>query len=225
MRTALLFPGQGSHVPGMDAGVAAARPDLLALAAEAVGEDPFARAAEGTRFAQPAILCASLAALAVHDGPAPAAVAGHSLGELTALVAAQAIEERDAVALVALRGRLMQAAADSAPAPGGMLAVLGPLDAAALAARHGVAVANDNAPGQVVLSGGQAALRRAAAEARAAGARAIALGVAGAFHSPHMAPAVPAWTEAVARAAVRAPRLPVYSCVTAAPVAAVPDVR
>src|SRR3954454_24142563 len=99
MPTAILFPGQGSQTRDMRDRVADVRPDLLDLATEVVGEDPFLRADEDTRFAQPAILAASLAGwTAMRDqleGDAPVAVAGHSLGELTALAAAQAISERD----------------------------------------------------------------------------------------------------------------------------------
>jgi [acyl-carrier-protein] S-malonyltransferase len=85
MRTAFLFPGQASQTPDMRDLVAERRPDLLALAARVVGEDPFPRVADGTHFAQPAIFCASLAGLDALDGE-PDAVAGHSLGELAALV-------------------------------------------------------------------------------------------------------------------------------------------
>src|SRR4051812_37835046 len=107
MRTAFLFPGQGSQTPEMRDLVAEVRPDLLDLVVEAVGEDPFDRVADGTNFAQPAIFCASLAGLRLLD-ETPDAVAGHSLGELAALVAAGALDEADGLRLVALRGRLMQ---------------------------------------------------------------------------------------------------------------------
>jgi [acyl-carrier-protein] S-malonyltransferase len=217
MRTAFLFPGQGSQTPDMRDLVAEVRPDLLDLVQDIVGEDPFERVADGTNFAQPAIFCASLAGLRLLE-ETPDAVAGHSLGELAALVAAGALDEADGLRLVALRGQLMQHAGE-ASGTGGMLAVLcGEVDAAALAARHDVAVANDNAPGQVVLSGDTDALARAGQEARASGAKALALGVAGAFHSPYMQPAVTDFERAVARVDFREPMVPVYSCVTAAPV-------
>lgn len=217
MQTAILFPGQGAQTPDMRDRVAATRSDLLELAVECVGEDPFARADEDTRFAQPAILVASLAAFGELEalGP-PAAVAGHSLGELTALAASQAISERDAIRLAALRGRLMS----ECPSDGTMLAALGG-DCArvvAIADAAGVVVANDNAPGQLVLSGERRALRDAASELRDAGVRVMELNVAGAFHSPLMASAVPRFTEALAATYIRTPRVPVYSCVTAAPV-------
>jgi malonyl CoA-acyl carrier protein transacylase len=215
--TAVLFPGQGSQVPGMRDAVAEARPDLLELACELVGDDPFARVDESTRFAQPAIFCASLASWSrFADRVDPAALAGHSLGELSALAAAGTLDERDALKLVVLRGRLM---AESGAASGGgtMLAVVGgtPARAQRLAARHGVTVANDNAPDQVVLSGARDALQAAEAEATADGLRAIMLDVAGAFHSPQMAGAVEPFAAALADVEFRTPEIPVVSCATA----------
>jgi [acyl-carrier-protein] S-malonyltransferase len=215
MTTAVLFPGQGSQTPGMRDLVARARPDLLEVAVGALGEDPFAHVGEGSRYDQPAILCASLAGFAALGRPAGEALAGHSLGEITALVAAGAIDERDGVALVATRGRLM----DEAPA-GGMLALLGgDIEAAhALAERHGLVVANDNSPGQVVLAGPVDALEPAAADATSVGARgARRLPVAGAFHSPLMAVAAEPFARALEGIEVRAPSVPVMSCVTAEP--------
>jgi [acyl-carrier-protein] S-malonyltransferase len=220
-RTAVLFPGQGSQTPEMRDDVAQARPDLLDAAVELVGEDPFLRVDASTAFAQPAIFCASLATWSrVRDRLEPAAMAGHSLGELTALTAAGAVDELDALRLVVLRGRLM---AESGAASGGgtMLAVLRgtPARAAALAARHGVAVANDNAPDQVVLSGAREQLEAAADDARAQGLRAMMLDVAGAFHSPQMAAAVAPLRAALDATTFRTPTVPVVSCGTAAPFA------
>ena len=171
--TAVVFPGQGSQTGGMRELVASVRPDLLAAATELVGEDPFARVAESTRFAQPAIFCASLAGWTlVRERVTPVAVAGHSLGELSALAAAQVLDEHDALRLVTLRGHLMDVSG-TANRGGAMLAVQGatPAQAAALAARHDVSVANDNAPSQVVLSGAHEAIRDAGREARCAGLR------------------------------------------------------
>ena len=221
MPTAILFPGQGSQTPDMRERVAELRPDLLDLATEVVGEDPFARADDDTRFAQPAILAASLAGLtAMREelGEPPAAVAGHSLGELTALAAAQAISERDALRLAALRGRLMSESG-ARRGDGTMLAALGGDDATVvgIAQQHGVTVANDNAPGQLVLSGERAALQAAGTSLREAGVRVLELNVAGAFHSPFMADAVPDFAEALGATYVRTPRIEVWSCVTAKP--------
>src|SRR5947209_19001826 len=122
--TALLFPGQGSQTPQMRETVARERPELLEAVAEAVGEDPFPRVDDGTRFAQPAIFCASLAGWRALGEPAAELSAGHSLGELAALVAAGALGALDALRLVALRGVLMQRAGEQG-AEGGMVALLG----------------------------------------------------------------------------------------------------
>ena len=219
MSSAILFPGQGSQTPDMRDTVARVRPDLLALALEVVGEDPFARADESTAFAQPAIFCASLAGWCALDRPVDGFLAGHSLGELGALVAAGCLTERDGLALVTLRGRLMHEAGEQA-GDGGMVAVLG-ADAAeqapALAAAHGLSVANDNSPMQVVLSGARAALPAAAAAAKDMGLRAMELPVTGAFHSPMMASAAPAFAAALAEVELSPARATVYSAVTAAP--------
>ncbi|HVL96965.1 MAG TPA: ACP S-malonyltransferase [Solirubrobacteraceae bacterium] len=218
MPVAALFPGQASQTPDMRAAVAARRPDLLELACEAAGDDPFARADEDTRFAQPAILCASLAGwdeLRERLPAPPAALAGHSLGELSALAAAGVVAEADAVRLAALRGRLMSEAGG-----GTMVAALGGDAGAveAIARRHGLVVANDNAPGQLVLSGPRPGAAAAAAELRAGGVRALELNVSGAFHSPLMAPAAAPFAAALERVALRAPRLEVWSSLTAAPI-------
>jgi malonyl CoA-acyl carrier protein transacylase len=213
--TAIVFPGQGSQTPDMRGSVAEVRPDLLAAATEIVGADPFARADESTQFAQPAIFCASLAGWVALGRPEGDYMAGHSLGELGALVAAGALSERDGLELVVLRGRLMASADD-----GGMVALMGrgaAEHAPELAAAHGLAVANDNSPQQVVLSGARGALPAAAAAAEELGLRAIELPVTGAFHSPLMAAAVPEFAAALERVEVAEPRVPVLSAVTAAP--------
>jgi malonyl CoA-acyl carrier protein transacylase len=217
--TAVLFPGQGSQTPDMRDVVADVRPDLLTAVIELVGEDPFPRVDESTRYAQPAIFCASLAGWSqVRDRVDPIALAGHSLGELTALAAAGAIDDLDALRLVVLRGLLMDVAG-AASGGGTMLAVLGatPAQAAALASRHGVSLANDNAPGQVVLSGAPDKLKAARDDARGTGLRAVALDVTGAFHSPQMQRAVVPFREALAEVDVRTADIPVISCATAEP--------
>ena len=218
--TAVLFPGQGSLGPDDDLLVRDAAPDLYDLAIELTGADPFERADQSTRFAQPAIFCASVAGwrrAEVNLGDV-VGVAGHSLGEIAALVAAGAIHAPHALALVAERGRLM-AAAGERDGGGTMLALLGAAPAAAeqLAADHGVTVANYNAPGQVVLSGSHAGLGDAAADARASGLRALDLSVAGAFHSPAMEAAVDGFAAALDSAPFRPARIPVMSCTTAVP--------
>ena len=217
--TAVLFPGQGSQQPAMRELVATVRPDLITRVGALVGEDPFARVDESTRFAQPAIFCASLAGWErVRGHVDPIAFAGHSLGELTALVAAGALDERDALRLVVLRGWLTAISGEKAGG-GTMLGLLGatPTRAASIAARHGVCVANDNAPGQVVLSGAPDALAAAAADAASEGLRTVELDVAGAFHTPQMRDAVIPFGEALAETDFRKPAVPVISSSTAAP--------
>jgi len=217
--TAILFPGQGSQTPEMRDLVADVRPDLLEQVAEIVGEDPFAKAEQGTNYAQPAIFCASLAGWESLGRPDGDLMAGHSLGELAALVAAGALQERDGLELVALRGRLMQESGEKA-GDGGMLALVGrgaADHASELAEAHGLAVANDNSPQQVVLSGARDALPAAGKAAEELGLRAIDLPVSGAFHSPMMRDAVPEFEQAVKNVKISEPRVKVVSAVTAAP--------
>ena len=192
-KTALLFPGQGSQTPDMRDVLAEFRPDLLEAVSSAVGEDPFPRAEDSTRFAQPAIFCASLAHWEAKGKPMGELLAGHSLGELAALVVAGSLAEHDALELVALRGALMDDAGEQA-GDGGMLALLGSGaadHAAELASAHGLALANDNSPQQVVLSGACSSLPAAASAAEDLGLRAMTLPVTGAFHSEMMRQAVP----------------------------------
>ena len=211
---AVLFPGQGSQTPEMRDQVARLAPDLLERVTELVGEDPFPRVEESTRFAQPAIFCASITAYDALDLQ-PGVAAGHSLGELAALAAAGVLERDDALELVVLRGRLMAEADDT----GSMLALVGATEEEAreIAAHAGVTVANDNAPGQVVLSGTRAALAHAEEDARDHGRRVLKLNVAGAFHSPLMEPAVAPFREALDAVEIHEPRFPVVSCASARP--------
>jgi [acyl-carrier-protein] S-malonyltransferase len=225
LQTALLFPGQGSQTADMRETVERHRPDLLGLALEEVGPDLFERAADGTRWAQPAIYCAALAG-SRELGVEPDVMAGHSLGEITALVAADAIRAEDGLRLVAARGRLMQEAADET-GDGGMTAVRAREDnrdaIADVAAEAGVSIANDNAPDQLVLSGAVDALDTAEALLSERGIRGKRLPVAGAFHSPLMQPAVEPFRAAVEAIEIAEPRVPVYSCVTAEPFDNVPE--
>jgi [acyl-carrier-protein] S-malonyltransferase len=217
--TALLFPGQGSQTADMRETVERHRPDLLDLAQREVGPDLFERAADGTRWAQPAIYCAALAG-ARELGVDGDVMAGHSLGEITALVAADAIGAEDGLRLVAARGRLMQEAAEET-GDGGMTAVRARDDnrdaIAEVAAEAGVQIANDNAPDQVVLSGAVSALDTAEALLKERGIRGKRLPVAGAFHSPLMDPAVEPFRAVVDGIDFAEPRVPVMSCVTARP--------
>jgi [acyl-carrier-protein] S-malonyltransferase len=186
-----LFPGQGSQTGDLRELAQGVVPELVAECEALVGEDPFVRVAESTRFAQPAIYCASIAGwLQRPDSVQPAALAGHSLGELSALVAAGALDQAAGLRLAVRRGALMADACDGQAQ--GMLAVLGASEeqATKLAAENQLVLANDNAPGQAVLAGPTELLRAASKQARAERIRAILLDVAGAFHSPAMAGAV-----------------------------------
>jgi malonyl CoA-acyl carrier protein transacylase len=221
--SALLFPGQGSHAADMDA--AWRGTPLFERGIELLGYDPFADLGMGTRVQQPAIFLVCACAWDAHEtdredgGPAPAiAAAGHSLGEYAALHAAGALRFDDALLLVDERAAAMQDAADAQP--GGMVAMLGG-DAhaiAELARSLGLTVANDNAPGQVVLSGGLEQIDTAAELAREhAGARAMKLAVAGAFHSPLMEPAADRLRAALERTPIAEPAFPVWSNGSAGP--------
>ncbi len=198
--------------------VARAVPALLAECVALVGEDPFERIGESTRFAQPAIFCASIAGWRERAACVrPIALAGHSLGELSALVAAGSLAQSDGLRLAVRRGELM--ALSSAGREEGMLALLGASEelVASLAAAHGLALANHNAPGQAVLAGASERLRAARAAARSQGARAILLDVAGAFHSASMAAAVGPFRAELDRVQISPPAIPVISAASARP--------
>jgi len=226
--SALLFPGQGSHAEGMDEPY---RGDpLFERGLELLGFDPFPRLHEGTRFQQPALFLCSVAAWdawrrgEAENGAADVspddvvAAAGHSLGEYAALVAAGALDFDDAVGLVAERGAAMDDAGTENP--GGMIAFLGGDGQAVgrLAERLGLTVANDNAPGQLVLSGPLEAIDAADEAGREdTGARTRRLDVSGAFHSPLMAPASDRLAAALERTPVRPPAIRVFANGSAAP--------
>jgi [acyl-carrier-protein] S-malonyltransferase len=235
---AFLFPGQGSQKPGMGADLYEAFPAARARFDEAdevlgfsltevmfgEGEEAAGRLRQ-TEITQPALYVHSLAAMAVltERGRAPDAVAGHSLGEYSALAAAGALSFADGLRAVRRRGELMAQA--GAVRPGAMSAVLG-LDAAGVEAACAeastggeVAVpANYNDPTQIVISGDPAAVARAGELAAAAGARKVVpLPVSGAFHSPLMEFARDGLAETLRALDIATPRCPVYLNVTAAP--------
>jgi [acyl-carrier-protein] S-malonyltransferase len=219
---AAIFPGQGSHAADMDEpyrGLPAFERGL-----ELLGFDPFERLDEGTRFQQPAIFLCSVAAWDLWREQSPEdlaqvrAAAGHSLGEYAALVAAGVLAFDDAVRLVAERAAAMADAGDLNP--GSMVAMLGGDDHAvrALADRLGLTIANDNAPGQLVLSGGTESVAQAEELARdETGARARRLDVSAAFHSPLMQPAAARLADALARVEIQPAAFPVYANGSAAP--------
>ncbi len=224
MTTAFVFPGQGSH----RAGVLTAWKEHPALAVleevgEGLGRDVRALSDDPgtggrTADAQPAIMAASLVAWrGLSDaGVRPDVVAGHSLGEYTAAIAAGAFSVVDGTRVVAERGRAMGEAC--AASPGTMAAVvkLNP-DAVEVLVDgiDGLVVANDNAPGQVVVAGDPQAVAAVRARAKDAGGRALPLDVEGAFHSPAMAPAVDAVRAVLADVAVEDPEVPLVSGATA----------
>lgn len=239
----LLCPGQGAQAVGMGKAWADAAPEARAVFQEAdsiLGDrlgaaltdlcfsGPVDRLNQ-TDVAQPALFTAAvaswkamIAAWGFGNGESGVtAAAGLSLGEYTALHLAGVFSFRDALELVALRGRAMQEAAIAQPS--GMVALIGAEESQATqvceAAREKdvLVAANFNAPGQIVLSGHKAACDRAVAAAGALGLRAQALAVAGAFHSPLMAPAAERLGQALAQASLNTPRFPVISNVTAAP--------
>jgi [acyl-carrier-protein] S-malonyltransferase len=247
-KVALVFPGQGSQFVGMgkalyDASAAARR--VFDQADEVLGF-PLSRLCfhgpaedlEDTINAQPAILTVSIAALeamkermaAAGQKVEPVVVAGHSLGEFTALVAAGVIDFPSGLQLVRERGRLMKEAGEERP--GGMAAVIG-LDAETLAALCAdaadgdvITVANDNCPGQTVISGEIAALLRAMEMAKAKGAKRVArLGISIASHSPLMARASAGLSDILSRLPLHAPQVPVVANVSGLTMRSVEEIR
>jgi malonyl CoA-acyl carrier protein transacylase len=215
MATAVLFPGQGSHAHGMEEPWRGSRAFESGL--DLLDYDPFSRLDEGTRYQQPALFLCSVAAWEARAGDPPVAGAGHSLGEYAALVAAGALRFEDGLRLVDVRAGAMATA--STATPSGMVAMLraDAADVVRLAEECGAHVANDNAPGQVVVAGTKEALAEVERRAGEIGARARVLDVSGAFHTPLMAPAADALAAAIADVEVAAPAFPVLSNSTVEP--------
>jgi len=224
---AIVFPGQGSQSIGMLAELAGVHPEIEATFAEAssaLGYDLWALTQQGpesdlnqTDRTQPAMLAAGVAVWRVwckQGGAQPAFMAGHSLGEYTALVCAGSLDYSDAIRLVAERGRRMQ---EAVPAGiGAMAAILGLDDdqvrQACSAAAQGevVQAVNFNSPGQVVIAGHKAAVERACEQAKTLGAkRAIVLAVSVPSHSSLMQPAAAAFAATLAATEIKAPQIPV----------------
>jgi len=233
-KVAYVFPGQGSQSTGMGMDIYDSYPSARAIFDEADASLGFSLSRlcfEGpdeeltkTHNVQPAILVVSIACLkaieeaAMANFPSPAFVAGHSLGEYTALVAAGALDLGDAVLLVRERGRLMYEA--GLRNPGSMLAVIGIDEEAVkdISLNSGTEISNINCPGQIVISGATQALAEADKLARARGARVlIPLRVSGAFHSALMEPVIAEFSRIVLNVGFQPPRIPVISNVTARP--------
>jgi [acyl-carrier-protein] S-malonyltransferase len=238
MAVAFVFPGQGSQAVGMGKGLAdtfaAARQvfeEVDAALGERLSEVVWNGPAEAltlTENAQPALMAVSLAALRVLETEGGvdlardvAFVAGHSLGEYSALAAARSLTIADATRLLRIRGRAMQKAV---PVGAGAMAALIGVDlgqAKAIAAEAGgiCAAANDNGGGQVVLSGEKTAVERAVEVAKARGVkRAMMLPVSAPFHCPLMRPAAKAMAAALSSVDVKAPRVPLVANVRAGPI-------
>lgn len=245
-KSALVFPGQGSQTVGMGADLAAAYPlaaktfeeanTILGFNLSSICFDGPEAELNDTVITQPALYVMGVALLRVLQAACPdvmpAMVAGHSLGELTALTACGSLEFADGVRLVQARGRLMAEAGEKNP--GAMAALLG-LDAdkagevcAAASAKTGktLVVANDNCPGQVVISGDGETLEIGMELAKVAGAkRAVKLAVSIAAHSPLMSSAAEAFGQAVASTPLNIPTVPVVGNVSAAPLETVEAIR
>lgn len=231
MKKAYVFPGQGSQFPGMAKKIYETDPrakELLDRANEILGfpitDIMFEGTAEdlkATKVTQPAVFLHSVVLAKCLEGFAPDMVAGHSLGEFSALAAAGAMEFEDALRLVSVRAQAMQKCCESVP--GTMAAIIGlpteTVEQLCGECTSGTVIpANYNSEGQIVISGEKAAVEEACEKMKAAGAkRALPLPVSGAFHSPLMEPARVELAAAIEATPFKTPVCPVYQNVTARP--------
>ena len=228
MKKAYVFPGQGSQFPGMGKELFESNETAKELFCKAdailgfkitdIMFDGTAEDLKATKVTQPAVFLHSVILAKCYDGFKPDMVAGHSLGEFSALAAAGALDFEDALRLVAIRARAMQKCCESVP--GTMAAIIGlsneTVEAICAETPGQVVAANYNSEGQVVISGEKSAVEAACEKAKAAGAkRALPLAVSGAFHSPLMEPARAELAEAIAKTPFHAPVCPVYQNVSA----------
>ena len=225
MKSAFIFPGQGSQFPGMakelyhnNQALMERANDILGFRITDIMFEGTAEDLKATRVTQPAIFLHSVL-LAMDLAEAPDMTAGHSLGEFSALVAAGALRFEDGLRLVSVRAGAMQQCCESVP--GAMAAIINLPDEViekVCAGIPGVVPANYNSPGQVVISGQEEAVDEACRQLKEAGAkRALKLAVGGAFHSPLMEPARAELAKAIEETPFSAPRCPVYLNVTALP--------
>lgn len=228
MKKAYIFPGQGSQFPGMGKDLYQNSPvakelfdkanSILGFNITDIMFDGSAEDLKATKVTQPAVFLHSVILAKCYEGFAPDMVAGHSLGEFSALAAAGALEFEDALRLVAIRAGAMQKCCEKVP--GTMAAIIGltneQIEEICASVEGKVVAANYNSEGQVVISGEAAAVEEACQKAKDAGAkRALPLAVSGAFHSPLMEPAREELAKAISATPFHTPECPVYQNVSA----------
>ena len=228
MKKAYIFPGQGSQFPGMGKDLYQNSPvakeffdkanSILGFNITDIMFDGSAEDLKATKVTQPAVFLHSVILAKCYEGFAPDMVAGHSLGEFSALAAAGALEFEDALRLVAIRAGAMQKCCEKVP--GTMAAIIGltneQIEEICASVEGKVVAANYNSEGQVVISGEAAAVEEACQKAKDAGAkRALPLAVSGAFHSPLMEPAREELAKAISATPFHTPECPIYQNVSA----------